>query len=155
MTDFPYTDTDLRVEAARQYAEVLRAPDRLEVQDEMQGSLIPSRSGDGRTVRWGALPGDDFHDAANRVHELLDDVPDLSRWSINLSGSSLTRTTELAWGHGSNWHLAVQVAHRRRVDDDLHTALIDAVRDAVNTVLDGRGLSLPEIQQATTEEAAS
>lgn len=155
MTDFPYTDTDLRVEAARQYAEVLRAPDRLEVQDEMQGTPIPSRSGDGQTVRWGQLSGDDLHDAANDVHELLDDAPDLSRWAINLSGNVLTRTTELAWGHGNNWHLAVQVAHRRGVDDELHTALIDAVRGAVSLVLDERGLSLPQTTQQTAPEEAT
>jgi len=135
MTDFPYTDADLRAEAARQFAEVLRAPDRLEVQDEMRGSPIPSRSGD-QTVCWGQLSVDDLHDAANDVHELLDDAPDL------------------AWGHGNNWHLAVQVAHRRGVDDELHTALIDAVRNAVSRVLDERNLSLPQAtQQTATEEA--
>jgi len=155
VTDFPYTDADLRAEAARQFAEVLRAPDRLEVEDEMRGSPIPSRSGD-QTVYWGQLSVDDLHDAANDVHELLDDVPDLSRWTIGLSGSVLTRTTDLAWGHGDNWHLAVQVAHRRGVDDELHTALIDAVRDAVSRVLDERNLSLPQTtQQTATEEATS
>jgi hypothetical protein len=48
----------------------------------------------------------------------------------------------------------VQVAHRRGVDDELHTALIDAVRGAVSLVLDERGIDIPQItQQAATEEA--
>ncbi|PAZ15616.1 hypothetical protein CLM62_12525 [Streptomyces sp. SA15] len=157
MTHLPYTDADLRAEAARQYAEVLRAPDRLEVGDEMRNTPIPSAVGgpnaeDG--ITWGHLPYDDFHDASREVHELLDDAPDLSRWAVDLAASHLTRTTELTWGHGSNWALAVQLAHRPRLSPDLHNELVTAIRGAVRLVLDNRSIDTPEIrQQAATEEA--
>lgn len=147
----PYTDGDLRTEAARQCAEVLRAPDRLEVGDEMQGQPVPSRSG---SVRWGELSDDDFHDAGNEVYELLDDAPDLSRWAVDLGANCLTRTTELTWGHPDNWSLAVQLAHRRHLADDLHDAIVTAIQGAVDSVLDSRGLDCPAIPlHATPEEA--
>ena len=155
MFNRPYTDDDLRREAARQYAEVLRSPDLLEVGDEMQPRPIASTAGRNpeKATTWGQLSGDEFHDARNEVQELLDDAPDVSRWAIDLSACVLTRTTELAWGHGDNWHLAVQLAHRRGIHDDLSQAFADAIRNAVNQVLADRGLDAPEIKQNDLEEA--
>jgi hypothetical protein len=153
VTDRPYTDDDLRTEAARQYAEALRSPDLLEVGDEMQGQPIPSTVVDlepdtGEPLEmsrtWGQLSGDDFHDARNEIHELLDSAPDVSRWAVRLGTCYLRQTTELAWGHGDAWDLAVQVAHRPGISDDLHQALVGAVRDAVQLVLDNRNLGLPQ-----------
>lgn len=153
MTNDPYTETDLRHEAARQYAAILHAPDLAEVGEEMYGQPIPSTVA-GQTVRWRDLSGDDWHDARNGIHEHLEDAVDLSRWAVDLGACALTRTTELAWGHPKNWDLAVQVAHRRGLKDDLHDALTEAIRGAVRLVLDNRGIGRPEIQlHATPEEA--
>lgn len=155
MFNRPYTDDDLRREAARQYAEALRSPDLLEVGDEMQPRPIASTAGGNpeKATTWIQLPGDDFHDARNEVQELLDDVPDVSRWAIDLSASVLTCTTELAWGYGDNWHLAVQLAHRRGIHSDLSQAFADAIRNAVNQVLADRGIDAPEIKQNDLTEA--
>lgn len=150
----PYTDDDLRREAARQYAEIVSQPDLLEVGDEMRARPIASTAGDSpeKALIWGQLSGDDFHDARNEVQELLDDAVDLSRWAVDLGASVLTRTTELAWGYGANWHLAVQIAHRRGVGDELSQALTDATRAAINQVIADHGLDTPEIQQHSTPE---
>lgn len=154
MSNLPYTDADPRFEAARQYAEILRSPDRTEVSDEMRNTPIPSASGNDETgLTWGHLPYDDFYDARNQVQELLDDAPNLSRWVIDLSASVLTRTTELAWGHPNNWSLAVQLAHRRGLADDLHDALTEAIRGAVRLVLDNRSIDCPAINQPDVQEA--
>lgn len=148
----PYTDDDLRREAARQYAEVLSAPDRLEVGDEMQGQPVPSRSG---SVRWGELSDDDFHDAGNEVHELLDSAVDMSAWSVNLGARYLKTTTELAWGRGGDaWDLAVQVAHRPGLSTELRDALTTAVRGAVNHVLDERELNDTHLLHDSSKETA-
>lgn len=152
MTAFPYTDADLRHEAARQYAEILRSPDRAEVGDEMQGKPISSTAGD-KPVRWHELSGDDFHDACNEVHQLLDSAVDVSAWSIRLGTCYLARTTDLAWGRGDCWDLAVQIAHRPRLADDFHDALVDAIRGAVRLVLDNRGIDCPAISQHVVQEA--
>jgi len=148
----PYTDDDLRAEAARQYAEVLRAPDRLEVGDEMQGQPVPSRSG---SVRWGELSDDDFHDAGNEVHELLDSAVDMSAWSVNLGARYLKTTTELAWGRGGDaWDLAVQIAHRPGLSTELRDALTGAIRGAVNLVLDNRELNDTHLLHDSSKETA-
>jgi hypothetical protein len=148
----PYTDDDLRAEAARQYAEVLSAPDLLEVGDEMQDRPVPSRSGN---VRWGELSDDDFHDARNEVHELLDDAVELSAWSVNLGARYLKTTTELAWGRGGDaWDLAVQIAHRPGLSTELRDALTGAIRGAVNHVLDERELNDTHLLHTASKETA-
>jgi hypothetical protein len=143
MTHLPYTDDDLRAEAARLHARAARdADDRIRPAVER---------------KWGAQAAPEAIDeACDELVSLLDGAADVSRWAVDLGASVLTRTTELAWGHGDNWHLAVQVAHRRGVGEELHQALVEAVRGAVRSVLDGRGIDTPEItQQAATEESAS
>ena len=146
MSNLPYTDDDLRTEAARQYAEILRAPDLLEVGGEMYGQPIPSTAG-GDLVRWRELGSEDWRDARNEVRELLTSVADVSRWAVDLGANHLTRTTELTWGHPTNWTLAVQVAHRRGLNDDLRRELVDAIRNAVRSVIDKRGINCPDIPQ--------
>lgn len=151
----PYTDDDLRTEAARQYAEVLRAPDRLEVGDEMAGQPILSRVDDAGTMRWGQLSDDDFHDAGNEVHQLLDSAVDMSAWSVNLGARYLKTTTELAWGRGGDaWDLALQIAHRPGLSTELRDALTGAVRDAMNHVLDNRGLNDTHLLHDSSKETA-
>ncbi|MFJ4785074.1 hypothetical protein [Streptomyces sp. NPDC088794] len=148
----PYTDDDLRTEAARQYAEVLRAPDRLEVGDEMRDQPVPSQNG---SVRWGQLSCDDFHDARNEVHELLDSAVDMSAWSVNLGARHLKTTTELAWGRGGDaWDLAVQIAHRPGLSTELRDALTTAIRGAVNLVLDNRELNDTHLLHDSSKETA-
>lgn len=160
MPDTPYTDADLRAEAARQHAAALHAPDRVAVGEEMELQPIPStviglEPDTGEPLKmsrtWKQLSDDDFHDAHNQVHELLEDAVDLSQWAVNLGASFLTRTTGLVWGYGDNWHLAVQVAHRRGIAEDLHAALVDAVRAAVNGVIADCGLDAPELPQTDAQ----
>lgn len=156
VTSLPYTDEDLRAEATRQYAEVVSAPDLLEVGDEMRSRPVPSRSAD-ESFRWGQLSDDDFHDARNEVHELLDDALDLSRWSVDLGACGLRKTTELAWGRGGDaWDLAVQIAHRPGLKPELHKALVDIVRGAVRLALNNHGITDQRLlRDAATEENAS
>ncbi|MEH0417882.1 hypothetical protein [Streptomyces sp. B21-083] len=146
MLNRPYTDVDCRHEAARQYAEILRAPDLAEVGDEMQPQPIASTVGDGpgETATWIGLSGEEFHDARNEIRELLATAPDLSRWAVDLGANHLTSTTELAWGNGG-WDLGIQIAHRPGVADELHEALVKAIGGAVGVVLGNRGLDCPRI----------
>ncbi|MFE7727470.1 hypothetical protein ACFU5D_16945 [Streptomyces anthocyanicus] len=132
MTDLPYTDDDARAEAADQ----LRAahdPESFDV--NIEGHKIPSR-GD---FQWDQLGDDDFHDANREIDEHVEDAVDLARWSVDLGACALRATTELAWGRGGNaWDLAIQIAHRPALKDDLREAITVAVRRAVNDVLHTR-----------------
>lgn len=160
MTDLTHTDDDLRREAARQYAEVLRNPDLLEVGDEMRDTPIPSAAAEQESengLTWGHLPYDDFHNARNEVQELLDSAVDMSAWSVNLGARYLKSTTELAWGRGGDaWDLAVQIAHRPGLSTELRDALTGAIRGAVNLVLDNRGIDDTHLlHHHASEETAS
>lgn len=134
MTAQPYTDDDLRAEAATQ----LRAavdPENLEV--DIEGHKIPSR-GD---FQWDQLDGDDFHDADRQINEHIEDAVDLTRWSVDLGACALRATNELAWGRGGDaWDLAVHIAHLPGLNDDLRKALTAAIRGAVRLVLDNRAI---------------
>ena len=136
MIDAPYTDDDLRAEAARQLRE---AVDGETIGESMviEGHKIPSR-GD---FQWDQLGDTDFANADREICELVDDAVDVTLWSVTLGACALTKTTEIAWGRGvGNWDLAVQVAHRRGLKDDFHDDLVTAIRRAVNQVLDERGI---------------
>lgn len=134
MTDQPYTDDDTRAEAAAQ----LRAavdPQTLDV--DIEGHKIPSR-GD---FQWDQLDSDDFDDANREITEHVDYAVDLARWSVDLGANSLSCTSELAWGRGGNaWDLAIQIAHRHALKDDLREAITAAVRDAVSGALASHGI---------------
>lgn len=150
MPDSPYTDDDLRHEAAQQ----LRAawdPETIGETMAIEGHKIPSR-GD---FQWDQLDGDDFHDADREICELVDSAVDMAAWSVDLGANGLRHTTPLAWGHGDAWDLAIQIAHRPGLKADLHDELVTAVRRAVNLVLDNRGIDTPAIQHGTPEETAS
>ncbi|KAB1146771.1 hypothetical protein F7R91_14420 [Streptomyces luteolifulvus] len=151
MLTHPYTDDDLRAEAARQ----LRAavdPEEIGESTVIEGHKIPSR-GD---FQWDQLDDTDFTEADRGISELVEDAVDMSRWSVDLGASYLKHVTNLVWGHGTNWDLAVQVAHRPGLKDDFHDELVTAVRRAINRVLDDRGIDTPELEQhGTPEEAAS
>ncbi|WP_282084076.1 hypothetical protein [Streptomyces tendae] len=129
MTSLPYTDDDARAEAAAQ----LRAahdPESFDV--NIEGHKIPSR-GD---FQWDQLDDDDFHDANREIDEHVEYAVDLTRWSVDLGANLLHSTSELAWGRGGNaWDLAVQIAHRPGLNDDLREAITTAVQEAVNRAL--------------------
>jgi len=134
MTDSPYTDDDLRAEAATQLR-AARDPENFEV--TIEGHKIPSR-GD---FQWDQLNDDDFHEANRGIDEHVEYAVDLARWSVDLGANLLHSTSELAWGRGGDaWDLAVQIAHRPGLDDDLREAITTAVRDAVKGVLSNRGI---------------
>ncbi|MFD5566595.1 hypothetical protein [Streptomyces cadmiisoli] len=159
MFNLPYTNDDLRREAARQYAEIVSKPDLLEVGDEMRTRPIASTAGGKpeKATTWTQLSGDEFHDARNEVQELLDDAADVSRWAVDLGACGLRFTSELAWGRGGDaWDLAVQIAHRPGLSNELREAITAAVRGAVNRVLDDRGIDDTRLlHQHTSEEPAS
>ena len=97
MTDRPYTDEDLRIEAARQHYTATTHPDFVGIGEQMDGSRIESTVTDsdasvttvagGRT--WDMLAPDDFDDAMRAIDKLLSKAADVSDWSVNLGADGL------------------------------------------------------------------
>ncbi|RSS11368.1 hypothetical protein [Streptomyces sp. WAC08401] len=152
MTDLPYTDDDARAEAAAQLRSA-RDPEFFEI--NIEGHKIPSRG----AFQWDQLGDVDFHDANREIGEHVEYAVDLTRWSVDLGATGLKATSELAWGRGGDaWDLAVQIAHRPALNDDLREAITAAIRSAVNHVLHDRGIDDTHLlHQATpaSKESAS
>lgn len=98
MTDRPYTDEDLRIEAARQHALSVEDPDFMGIGERMEYTFIDSTIVDpdpetgtepvtGTT--WDKLPRKDFDAAQRAIDDLLTSAVDVSEWAINLGADGL------------------------------------------------------------------
>lgn len=85
MTDQPYTDDDLRAEAARQHKSATEDPDFSGIGEQMEGSKIPSR-GD---FQWDELGDDDFDAAMHAIDGLLGKAANVSAWAVDLGADEL------------------------------------------------------------------
>ncbi|MBQ1122604.1 hypothetical protein [Streptomyces sp. B15] len=106
-TETPYTDEDLRTEAARQHYELTTDPEFMCVGEAMEDaevdSLAPQHAGqdvdgqpnDADGVTWaGLLPfeaddGDAYNAAQRKVHDLISGAADVSRWAVDLGADGL------------------------------------------------------------------
>lgn len=98
MTDRPYTDDDLRTEAARQHATLTEDPDymgvgemmdgqfvRYEVVDPQHGGLMPAPG----APRWNELSEDEFDEAQRKIHDLINGAAYTSEWAVDLGADGL------------------------------------------------------------------
>jgi hypothetical protein len=82
VTDRPYTDDDLRAEAARQHKTATEDPDFMGIGEQMDDEP------------WTNLGDHDFDTAQRAVDDLLGDAADVSRWAIDLGADGLQPSDE-------------------------------------------------------------
>lgn len=98
MTELPYTDEDLRAEAARQLFGAQQDPDFMGIGEQMEGAFIDStvvypdpETGTepvaGRT--WDQLGDDSWDTAQCGIDKLINGAVDLSDWAVNLGADDL------------------------------------------------------------------
>lgn len=93
MTDLPYTDDDLRTEAARQHAAAIRSITPSEIADHMDRGHVPSTEESRRT--WAELlnhEGDDtaeFNAARQQIDDLIGSAANVSEWAVALGADGL------------------------------------------------------------------
>ena len=98
MSDRPYSDDDLRAEAARQHATHTEDPDYMGVGEQMEYTFIDSTIVDpdpatgaepitGNT--WDALAPHHFEAAQREIHRLITGAADVSEWAVNLGADGL------------------------------------------------------------------
>jgi hypothetical protein len=101
MTDLPYTDDDLRAEAARQHAISVEDPDFMGIGERMQGRFIHYEAVDQEhgdlmpppgTPRWDELTEEEFEAAQHAIDDLIAKAADLSEWAVNLGADGLEPT---------------------------------------------------------------
>lgn len=85
MTDRPYTDDDLRAEAARQHATLTEDPDFMGVGEQMQDQEVTPGGG----VAWDDFRDETFDAAQRSIHDLINGAADVSQWAINLGADGL------------------------------------------------------------------
>jgi len=126
MTGRPYTDDDLRAEAARQIKHTL---DNLDTDGLLEASTY--ELGDGQ--RWEQLDERDWREALREVDELLDSAADVSRWAIDLGAGGLTPRATHGWlSTTGSWEVAVQIATSDELTESARNELIAEIRKALD-----------------------
>jgi hypothetical protein len=134
VTDQPYTDDDLRAEAAGQHRVLLSDPDFMGIGEQMDGSEIEStfhdeagqRHDNGRT--WDQLSREDFDDAQRRIDALLEAAADVSEWAVNLGADGLEpEEHQFTLSAGPKPIIRVHFAFAPEMSDEARTAFVEGL----------------------------
>ena len=143
MTQHPYTDTDLRTEAAHQHAALTEDPDFMCVGEQMEGRYVqstvidedPDFQPEGNT--WDTLAPHDFEAAQRDVHSLINRAADVSEWAVNLGADSLQPDAlQLTWSAGEQPIVRVHFAFHAGMSDEARDYLVTAVGEALQAQMD-------------------
>lgn len=80
----PFTDDDLRAEAARQMKNATEDPDFVGIGEQMEGRKIPSRS-----LQWDQLDEDDFDAARRGIDDLISKAADVTKYAVDCGAEDL------------------------------------------------------------------
>ncbi|MFB6955514.1 hypothetical protein ACFCYB_00400 [Streptomyces sp. NPDC056309] len=93
--DLPYTDDDLRAEAAAQYATLAEDPEFMCVGEQMDDDIVASTDGQDGGKTWSELlpfeadGGEAYNTAQRKIHGLINGAADVSEWAVNLGADGL------------------------------------------------------------------
>jgi hypothetical protein len=132
MTDRPYTDDDLRTEAARQHYLATTDPDFMGIGEQMQDHEIVPDGG----VTWGDLSEDNFDAAQHAIDDLLGKAADVSDWAINLGADGLEPEDHSITINGGDKPIArVHFAFEPGMPDEMREALVQGIGQAIDAHL--------------------
>ncbi|UDM00046.1 hypothetical protein [Streptomyces longhuiensis] len=139
MTDRPYTDADLRHEAARQHAGCSWDPDYMGVGEQMSDQPCPPTDEPGPGLHtWGDLTRDEFDEAQRKIHDLINDAANVSAWAVQLGADGLAPSTEHEITVDAGRPIArMHFAFEPDMPEEMRTALVEGVGHAIDTALDG------------------
>jgi len=143
--DAPYTDADLRAEAARLHAQSSAEPDEGLVGELMERGYVPSveTSEDGSARTWAELLEPDgeetpeYADAQSAVTELIKGAADVSAWAVQLGADGLqpgARHIDIGWNNGplmARLHFAFAPDMPQEERDQYVTDIADAIAGTV------------------------
>jgi hypothetical protein len=142
-TTTPYTDEDLRTEAARQHATLTEDPDFMGVGEQMQDteieSLLPPEEADGAEgPHWDELlDQDQFGEAQQKIHDLINGAADVSEWAINLGADGLQPSDDhVITLDGDGKPIArIHFAFEPGMPEEMRTALVQGIGQAIDAQL--------------------
>jgi hypothetical protein len=146
MAERPYTDDDLRAEAARQHAGLTEDPDFMGVGEAMEDSEVESlaprhepqdidgQPNDADGVTWNQLlpfeadEGAAYRTAQHAIYDLINGAADVSEWAVNLGADDLEPLPEQLTAHTQDgpW-FRLHFAVRPDMPDDMRRALVEGV----------------------------
>lgn len=140
-TELPYTEADLRAEAARQHAYLAADPDFMGTGEQMEDSVVASTD-DGTASRktWNELlvaptPDDEYdeYEAAQRkIHDLVNGAADLSEWAVNLGADGLEPTGHvLKVGSADKQIARIHFAFAPDLAEDVRLDLVEGLAQVI------------------------
>lgn len=128
MTDQPYTEDDLRVEAAKQLATLTEDAEFVCIGERMEGSPIASAE----DSHWDQLDDDQFDTAQRRIDTLISRAADLSAWAVELGADGLEPSADTAsLKVGDRTLVRVHVAFERGLSDALRREFIASLGESI------------------------
>lgn len=125
MPDRPYTDDDLRAEAAKQLATLASDAEFMCIGERMEGSPIDSTDGN---CHWDQLEDADFDEAQRAIDGLIEKAADLSEWAIELGADGLKPVGDcLSLKGGDRPIVRVHFAFEPDMPEEMRTAFIEGV----------------------------
>ncbi|MFE7105599.1 hypothetical protein ACFU98_10760 [Streptomyces sp. NPDC057575] len=145
MTDQPYTDADLRAEAASQHADLASDSDYMGVGEAMESSWVPSTetAEDGSARTWKNLlvtldeTGDDedyaaYDDAQRQIYDLINGAADISQWAVDLGADGLEPEEHSLTINGDDRPIArIHFAFEPDMPDEMRAALVEGIGQAI------------------------
>lgn len=140
--DRPYTDDDLRMEAARQLHTASCDHDFMGISEQMHGSPIESTCFDATGERhepgstWDQLDREQFVQVQRAVDDLLTNAADVSEWAINLGADGLEAEEHSITVNGDGRPIArIHFAFEPGMPDETRTALVEGIGEAIADAL--------------------
>ncbi|MFE5871605.1 hypothetical protein ACFQ6V_23570 [Streptomyces roseifaciens] len=143
MPDQPYTDDDLRAEAACQHAQLTTDPDFMGVGEAMDNDIVASTEPTSGLTWSELLPDPDDYDAAQRkIHDLIDRAANLSEWAVDLAADGLVPAEhELGFNAGDRPVVRIHFAFAPDLPDDIRDGLVVGIGEVVAAEM---GMALPQ-----------
>jgi hypothetical protein len=135
MTDRPYTDNDLRAEAAAQYATALRDPDFMGIGEQMEDSTVPSTEDGDTGLTWhellvpeGGGSYEAYGEAQRAIDDLLGKAADVSEWAIDIGAEGLEPLDSvLSMQTNTGPLVRIHFAVRPDMPDHMRRALVEGL----------------------------
>ncbi|MFF1348456.1 hypothetical protein ACFVZJ_21175 [Streptomyces sp. NPDC058322] len=134
MSNIPYTNADLRAEAADQHNYLTEDPDFMGIGEAMDDSIVTSTE-DGPNLTWGdLLPDEDaFNDAQKKIRTLIVGAADVSKWAVHLGADGLEpiNTNLTIKNRAGEDRVRLHFAFAPDMDEDKREAVMEVIADAI------------------------
>ena len=136
MTDRPYTDEDLRAQAALCQSALSTQPTVGDILRWLPGAYVTGRSGD----TWGdVLDNTSLAETARKIHELIEQAGNTvgalnsARWAVDLGADGLepgARVIDLGWNNGPLM-ARIHISYAASMPDDEREQLVTDLSNAI------------------------